>query len=79
VASGTREPVQQALDPDIQRLVTILFKHQLTLTEIAERMNYPVPTILYMITKTRAAGFTLFAHPTIPFTTFSFIPPKEAE
>jgi hypothetical protein len=64
--------------PDIQRLVTLLFKEALTLSEISEKMNYPIRSILFLINKTRAAGYTVFAHPTVPFTTFSFIPPKEA-
>jgi hypothetical protein len=66
-------------DVNVQRLVKLLYRDTLTLIQISEKMNYPVTSVLFLINRARAAGFTLFAHPTVPFTTFSFIPPKEAE
>jgi DNA-binding transcriptional regulator LsrR (DeoR family) len=76
VALGSHPDLRQTHDPDIDKIIRLIYKEPLTLTEISHKMNYPVATILYMITKISAGGYTIFAHPTEP-TTFSFIPPKE--
>jgi hypothetical protein len=74
---GPRANMRETSDPDVRRLIRLLYKETLTLSEISDRMHYPIPTILYLINRTRTTGHTLFAHATVPFTTWSFIPPKE--